>query len=142
MTISRRADYAVLAAIELAQAQTGVLITLRELAARQEIPEKYLEQVLRALRTAGLVTATRGSQGGYQLTRPPKEISVLDLYEAAEGPVEVEALEHQSRPGPMVVYDLWESTAAVLRAHLTSLTLADLVKRYRANLDQGESWVI
>jgi Rrf2 family protein len=71
MELTRQADYAVRTVIELAQAPPGTLLQTREIARRQEIPEKYLPTIVRTLARAGLLRTLKGSQGGVSLARTP-----------------------------------------------------------------------
>ena len=86
MRISAKAEYACLAIIELARSWgSGSPTRVRELARAQEIPERYLIQILLQLKAAGLVYSSRGSEGGYQLSRNPSEISVAEVIAAIDG---------------------------------------------------------
>lgn len=86
MKISAKAEYACLAIIELARnAGSGAPKRVRELAEAQEIPESYLIQILLQLKAAGLVQSSRGSLGGYQLSRSPSSISVAEIIAAIDG---------------------------------------------------------
>lgn len=85
MKLSTRSRYGLRAAVELAAQYGEAPLPLAAIAHRQEVSESYLEQLLRSLKAAGLVTAVRGINGGYRLTRPPEEISVREVLEALEG---------------------------------------------------------
>ena len=84
MKISTRSRYGLRAMYDLALHQDGP-IPLREIAARQEISEPYLEQLFASLRKCDLVRSSRGAQGGYTLSRPAKEISIGEILKALEG---------------------------------------------------------
>src|SRR6266542_3381194 len=71
--------------LDLALHREGGLTPIQEIARRQAIPQRYLEQVLLALKRAGLLTSKRGSAGGYHLTRPPEDLTVGDVLRAVEG---------------------------------------------------------
>src|SRR5438093_2285891 len=71
--------------LDLALHREGGLTPIQEIARRQAIPQRYLEQVLLALKRSGLLTSKRGSSGGYHLTRPPEEITVGAVLRAVEG---------------------------------------------------------
>lgn len=100
------------------------------IAAAQEIPPKFLENILIALRHAGLVRSQRGAEGGYWLARPPEEITLAEVIRAVEGPlasVRGERPENLSYRGSASVLGLvWIAVRANLRAVLESVTLADL----------------
>ena len=85
MKISTKGRYALLLMGDLARADKGTLTPIKEIAARQGISEKYLEQIVRSLVRSGLVLSTRGSQGGYRLAYEPKDITVGQILRATEG---------------------------------------------------------
>src|ERR1044071_4485014 len=85
MRVSAKAEYAIKAVLDLAMHQRAELIPIQEIAARQAIPQRYLEQVLLSLKRAGLLTSKRGSSGGYHLTKAPEEITVGGVLRAVEG---------------------------------------------------------
>ena len=145
MQLSRRADYALRAVIDLAIESDGGRVQLREIAARQAIPEKYLEQLLRLLKTAGVVHATRGSRGGYQLAKAADELTVLAVFEAVEGPLGAEESDGMGAgrgDGALVVRAFWEELTDGLRAQLGALTAAQLAERYRRLRSSHDDWVI
>jgi Rrf2 family protein len=86
MRLTARGDYAVRAAVELAAAG-GAPRKVAELAAAQDIPPRFLENILLALRRAGLVQSRRGNVGGFRLSRPPEEITIANILRAVEGPI-------------------------------------------------------
>jgi Rrf2 family protein len=131
MRISAKADYAVRAAAELATASRGGRPVKGEhLAAAQEIPPRFLENILADLRNAGLLSARRGADGGYALTRAPSEISVAEVLRAVEGPlaavqgIRPEGLQYQGAAARLP--EVWVALRANLRAVLERVTLADL----------------
>lgn len=129
MRISAKADYAVRAAIELAAAGEGPVKGER-IAQAQDIPLKFLENILGDMRHAGLVRSQRGSDGGYWLNRPPAAITVADIIRAVEGPL---ASVRGQRPEDVgydgnaaALQDVWIAVRASLRAVAERVTLADL----------------
>jgi Rrf2 family protein len=132
MRVSAKADYAVRAAVELAAAPSppvkGELISQA-----QDIPLKFLENILAELRHAGLVRSQRGAEGGYWLARPPDEITLADVIRAVEGPLasvrgsSPETLDYAGTAEPLG--KLWVAVRANLRAVLESVTLADVANR-------------
>ena len=88
MKLSRTVAYAVRATLQLAQNQSDVPVPCSKLAATGKMPERFLLQILRNLVTHGILRSTRGVDGGYSLTRSPAEISLLDVIEAIEGPLD------------------------------------------------------
>ncbi len=87
MRLSTRGDYAIRAVLELAECTAGVPLPLHELAARAGVPEKYLEQILMRLRAARILSARRGSHGGYLLAKPAEEITIGDIVRVMDGPL-------------------------------------------------------
>src|ERR687888_2631846 len=85
MRISAKGEYAIKSMLDLAMHPGRTLVPIQEIAARQAIPQRYLEQVLLALKRAGLLTSKRGSTGGYHLTKAPDEITVGAILRAVEG---------------------------------------------------------
>ncbi len=129
MRISAKADYAVRAAVELAT--RGAQPSKGELVAHaQDIPLKFLENILGELKHAGLVRSQRGTEGGYWLARPPEEITIADVIRAVEGPlasVRGEAPEDLGYSGSAEpLLKLWVAVRANLREVLESVTLADV----------------
>ena len=90
MRLSKRGEYGLRAMISLAEAQknspTG-MIQIKEISAREEIPSKFLEQILLALKNAGLVHSKMGVGGGYYLAKPPKEITLGQIVRTLDGPL-------------------------------------------------------
>ena len=87
MRISAKADYAVRAAIELAAAPEDTLVKAEAIAAAQDIPQNFLQNILSELRTAQIVCSQRGADGGHRLARDPDEITIADIIRAVEGPL-------------------------------------------------------
>jgi Rrf2 family protein len=129
MRVSAKADYAVRAAVELAAAEAPP-VKGEALAQAQDIPLKFLENILGELRHAGLVRSQRGTEGGYWLARPPEEITLADVIRAVEGPLasvrgsSPETLKYTGTAEPLG--KLWVAVRANLRAVLESVTLADV----------------
>jgi Rrf2 family protein len=130
MRVSAKADYAVRAAVELASAGEGPVKGDR-IAEAQEIPLRFLENILGELRHAGIVQSQRGAVGGYWLARPAAEIKVADVIRAVEGPLATvrgerpDALDYHGAAEPLQV--VWLALRANIRAVLESVTLADIV---------------
>ena len=132
MRVSAKVDYALRALLELAAAPPGHVKGER-LAQAQQIPPKFLENILTELRRAEIVATQRGVEGGYRLARPADEITVADVIRALEGPI---ASVRGVRPeqveyvGPArALQGLWIGLRASMRAVLEGTTLADLVER-------------
>ncbi|MBI4593683.1 MAG: Rrf2 family transcriptional regulator [Candidatus Rokubacteria bacterium] len=100
MKISAKGEYAIKAVLDLAMHYGRGLVPIQEIAARQRIPQRYLEQVLLAIKRAGLLESKRGAAGGYHLTKPPEQITVGAVLRAVEGTgVPFEGLQRDRRGG-------------------------------------------
>ncbi len=130
MRVSAKVDYALRACAELA-ASDGGPIKGERLAQAQEIPLKFLENILLDLKHAGLVQSQRGAEGGYWLAQPAEEIALADVIRAVEGPIaNVRGMrpEQVAYNGPATqLRDVWIAMRANLRSVLETVTLADLV---------------
>lgn len=130
MRITAKVDYAVRAAIELAQRSGGGPTKGDHIAELQSIPVKFLENILAELRRAGIVASQRGAEGGYWLARDPAKVSVADIIRAVEGPLAdvrgapPEDLDYTGAAAPL--QQVWIATRANLRAVLEHVSLADL----------------
>ena len=130
MRISAKADYAVRATLELAASPERAPVKGTKLAAAQEIPLQFLEQIMLDLKRAGLVRTKRGASGGYWLAMDPSEITVADVIRAVEGPLaNIHDLppEETSYPGPRAACATSIAVRVNLRAVLEQVTLAQLV---------------
>lgn len=88
MKLSRTVSYAVRAALQLAESELTVPVPCSRLASEGEMPERFLLQILRVLVTHGILKSTRGVDGGYSLSRPADQISLLEVIEAIDGPMD------------------------------------------------------
>jgi Rrf2 family protein len=128
--ITAKADYAVRAMAELAAAPPGQPVKAEALAASQEIPRNFLDNILGELRSAGLVRTLRGPEGGSMLGRPAGEITVAEILRVVEGPlaavrgVRPESLDYAGAATRLP--EVWIAVRANLRAVLERVTLADL----------------
>ncbi len=113
---------------------------MRDIAVRTGLPQPYLEQILLALKGAGIVRSKRGVGGGYVLARPTQEISLAQIVSAVDGPIaagdfgephENGACDHE---GQCVLLAVWADVGEVIRTHLQSYSLADMVDRARGNV--------
>lgn len=130
MRISAKVDYAVRAAIELAAADEDQLTKADAIAQAQEIPPKFLENILGDLRQGGLVRSQRGAEGGYKLARPADEITLADIIRVVEGPM---ASVRGGRPEDVTyagsaepLQRVWIAVRSALRTVAEHVTLADL----------------
>lgn len=149
MRITARVDYGVRAAVELAATEQPP-VKGDVLAERQNIPPKFLENILADLRRAGLISSQRGSEGGYRLAVPASSVTVADIIRAVEGPladVHGTSPEEVDYPGPAVgLRRVWVATRAALRTVLEQVTVADIAAdRLPPELDdlltESDAWV-
>lgn len=126
MNISSRCEYACRALVELAGVADGQSpLTAVAIAERRNIPEKFLVQILLALKKAGLVRSVRGAQGGYHLARGPAEITMGDIVRAIDGPV-LDPLPADSGGGDDIK-PTWREIAQRIDAVLDEVSLRDLL---------------
>ena len=130
MKISTKGRYALRLMMDLAENNTGSPISLKDVAKRQDISDKYLEQIIMPLARAGVVKSVRGVKGGYILARPASEITAGEVLRAAEGsiaPVECcsAGCEHT---GDCVPYVLYKRIEDAVDAVVDSTTLADMLE--------------
>ena len=122
MSVSLKCQYALRALFELAKRQESGLVTVADIASRQAIPPRFLENILNQLRGGGFVSSTRGTNGGYVLARPAKEIAVGEIIRFIEGPMHKCPLK-----GNCVFMSLWDDARKALEAVYDSRTLQHLV---------------
>ena len=133
MKLSTKGKYGLYAMIFLAEHHGEGPKSLRAFG-EVGVPEAYLEQLLGALRRAGLVTTVRGAQGGYLLARPPKEITVRNILEAAEGPLSFsDCVTHPESPcersGHCPAKGVWEYLTGEINSLLDRITLDDMINQ-------------
>ena len=136
MKISTKGRYALRLMLDLALYNTGECITIKTIAARQEISEKYLEQIITVLSRGGYVKSTRGAQGGYRLAKAPEEYTVgmiLRLIEGSLAPVSCldDEVNQCARAGTCATLDLWKQLNDAINNVVDNVTLADLVERQK-----------
>ncbi|MEI6828639.1 MAG: Rrf2 family transcriptional regulator [Synechococcaceae cyanobacterium ELA445] len=130
MAFSAKTEYGLVALVELASIHaSGGVLQVAEIALRQNIPDRYLEQMLTSLRRGGILRSIRGPKGGYQLLRTPAEVLVAEVVNCLEG--ETSARESAGRQTPE--FDVLDELAAQLESArlklLRSTTLQDLLDR-------------
>ena len=137
MKVSTRGDYASRALLSLALRAEPAPTSVRDLAERTGLPQPYLEQILLALKGAGLVRSKRGVGGGYVLARRPEEITLGQIVSAVDGPIVAGdfgaphtngACDHE---GQCVLLAVWAEVGSHMRSHLDSFSLADMVRQAR-----------
>lgn len=140
MRVSTRGDYASRALLSLALHDAAGPTSVRDIAERTGLPQPYLEQILLALKGAGLVRSKRGVGGGYVLARPPEQILLSEIVSAVDGPITLGdfgqphqdgACDHE---GQCVLLAIWNEAGEVMRQHLEGYTLASI-----AAVSRGEA---
>jgi Rrf2 family iron-sulfur cluster assembly transcriptional regulator len=129
--VSTRGDYAARALLSLALHGDERPTSVKEIAERTGLPQPYLEQILLAVKGAGLVRSKRGVGGGYVLARGPAEITLADIVAAVEGPQLTVDEPHDHCEGHCVLQEVWVCLAEETRSILERVTLRDLVDRTR-----------
>lgn len=143
MKISAKSRYALRLMLALAMEDEGVNLSVKAVAERQDISEKYLEQIIPVLVRTGLVCSVRGAKGGYHLTRSPEDYTVGLILRTVEGsiaPVSCldDAVNQCARCKECVTLDLWAQVDQAISNVVDHVTLADLVdKQRRINARRG-----
>ena len=142
MKLSTRGRYGIHAMYDLAVNADGGPQSIKAIAEREAIPEAYLEQLIAVLKRKGLVTSTRGAQGGYMLARRPEQIAVGDVLRALEGGLNlVECLEEEEICGKSCACPsriLWLKIQEGLNAVVDGITLQDMIDDYNCASVQEE----
>ncbi|AFY36099.1 Rrf2 family transcriptional regulator [Calothrix sp. PCC 7507] len=132
MELSNKSEYALLALLELASRySSGESLQIRQMAVLQDIPNRYLEQLLATLRRGGLIKSIRGAKGGYVLARDPRKITLLEIWSCIEG-VEAVVPHVDKTPGTLenqLIHEIWQEARQAANAVLQKYTLQDLCER-------------
>ncbi len=135
MKLSTKSRYSLRAMLHLALYQKDSVIMAREIAEQQNLPENYLEQLMLSLRRAGLVSAMRGSRGGYLLARPPEAITLANIVEAVEGSLSIADCSDVPNccavPETCALKDVFDEINSKLYGAFSGITLSDLACRHR-----------
>lgn len=134
MKISTKGRYAVRIMLDLALNNTGESIRAKDIAERQGISEKYLEQIIAVLNRAGYVKSVRGAQGGYHIAGDPKEYTVGMILRLTEGDMAPVACLESGAPecgrrGTCEALEVWQELYEAINHVIDNVTIADLVKR-------------
>ena len=134
MKISTKGRYALRMMLDMAQHQKNGPVALKDIAERQNVSKKYLEQIALILSQEGILQGTRGHQGGYRLVMNPSELTVYRILEIVEGSMHpVACLDHAPNAcercnGCETLY-IWEGLDRVIQEYLSSMTLQDVLDR-------------
>lgn len=140
MKLSTKTRYGVRAVFDIAYHNQGRPTQARDIARRQDVPLRYLEQIFQELRRAHLVDAKRGPKGGYFLSRAPESITLGDVIRAVQGPIELLTSEDETPPhngstarsSKQVPADIWRELAQRVSGVFDSVTIRDLCSRGEA----------
>lgn len=141
MKISTKGRYGVRFMLDLVQHFNEDHVSLKDVAKRQEISEKYLWQVIHPLKAAGLISSVRGAHGGYKLARHPEEITIRDIMAVLEGPCAL--LDCLTSPATChrgkdcMARIMWREVADKLEQAMASISLADIVKKHKASIESA-----
>lgn len=144
MKISTKGRYALRLMLDLAQHNTGEMIRIKDISERQNISEKYLEQIITSLKRAGYVKSLRGAQGGYRLTKEPKEYTVGMILRLTEGNMApVACLEDEINECTMaencISLRLWKMLDEAVKGVIDHVTLQDMLEW---STEKGDHYII
>ncbi len=135
LEITRAVDYGLRAVLYLAEQWPEGSVLVTEMASFMDVPYQFLHKVMPRLVRARIVLSKRGVRGGYQLARPPGEITLLDVIEAIEGPILLNRCLAQgsdcSRSGACALQEVWRRARGFVREHFGSYTLQAILDRQR-----------
>lgn len=121
--------------LEIALEESGAGVYQKDISERQNISVKYLDNIISSLKTAGLITTTRGKKSGYRITRRPDEIRIFDIYRAFEPEVAIVDCMNCTYvcdlSGKCGARDFWEGLNKTIIQYFQSCTLEDLVQKHR-----------
>ena len=141
MRISTKGQYALRMLVDLAEHQGDGYVSLKDIAKRQGISKKYLEQIVSVFHQGNILRTNRGSQGGYQLAKTPDQYTVGGILRITEGDL---SLVDYTRPGESsgenALLPVWQELDRVICAYLDSVTLQEIVDRHQKNAT--DSYVI
>lgn len=135
MKISSKGRYAVKIMLDMAKAEGGQYCKIREVAKRQDITEKYLEQIMAKLLRGGFVKSTRGANGGYMLVEEPKSYTIGMILRLVEGSLNtVDCIDANNckclKYDSCETLEVWEHLDAAISSVVDHITIADLMKNY------------
>ena len=143
MKISTKGRYALRMLVDLAQHRNSGFVSLRDIARRQNISKKYLEQIIPVFNKSDVLRTNRGAQGGYMLARTPDKYTVGEILRLTEGdltPVYCAVNpEECERSGDCATLPVWQGLNRVVNEYLDGITLQDLVDRQH---EAGDDYVI
>ena len=144
MYVSVKGEYALRAVFDLAGRDGSRPVKIAEIAARQEIPQKFLELILAQLKQGGFLGSRRGADGGYFLAKAPEAISVGEILRHIDGPISPgQRLQDKTRPQDSPFPELWDEVEQALSSVIDQTSFADLVARWKEKSSrQAANWQI
>ena len=144
MDVSVKGEYALRAVFDLAGRGGPDPVKIAEIAARQRIPQKFLELILSQLKKGGFLGSRRGADGGYFLARPPRNITVGDVLRHIDGPISPGRKQQRGNLPPDSPFpELWQEVERALSSVIDKTTFADLVSRWKEkNARRVANWQI
>ncbi len=144
MDVSLKGEYALRAVFDLAGRAGAGPVKIAEIAARQEIPQKFLELILAQLKQGGFLGSRRGSEGGYFLAKEPEAISVGEILRQIEGPITLgHRLGDKAPPPDSPFPELWDEVERALSGVIDQTSFADLIARWKEKSSrQAVNWQI
>lgn len=144
MKISTKGRYAVRVMLDLALQNADECVKVKDIAARQGISEKYLEQIIAVLNKAGYVTSVRGARGGYRLAKEPKKYTVGMILRLTEGSMAPVACLEENAPEcerceTCETLEVWKELYAAVNQVIDNVTIADLVERRKKRLGSSKN---
>lgn len=136
MKISTKGRYALRMLLDLAEHENGGFIALKDIASRQNISKKYLEQIVPILNKSDVLQTTRGFQGGYRLAKSPDKYTVGDILRLTEGSLSPVACMDQDpinceRSGECITLPVWQGLGRVINEYLDNITLQDILDQQK-----------
>ena len=135
IALGKKGNYAVRAVLDLSLHHRSGRRKAHEIATAMKIPEKYLPRILADLVRSGLISATAGREGGYELRRPPSQICLLDVVDGAEGAIELRECVLRGIPcgedDTCAVHDAWATAQEAMTRQLRKTTFAEIVRRQK-----------
>jgi Rrf2 family iron-sulfur cluster assembly transcriptional regulator len=136
MKLSNRSQYGVRALFDMAYYAEGSTVQIHEIAKRQGIPRRFLEQIFFLVKKVRMIDSTRGPKGGYSLRQAPEEVTVGDIIRVLEGPIEPVPCSTMEKDGSVCKYiekcvtqSVWQEAGELLSNYFDSITLQDLCER-------------
>lgn len=129
MKISKKAEYALRAVLAMCRGAQGAVFSIQSVALDERIPLKFLEQILLVLRKGGILHSKRGAGGGYTLARPASRITLGEVIELVDGPIEILPGGDSLSPG---LTEVFRELRADMRASLSKFTMAEVITREQA----------